>query len=51
MDKMKHAQKAVCLNGGEGGGGGVWIFLFSKVTPFEDNVSTILSLIVALTLN
>ena len=49
MDKMKHPQKAVCLNGGEGGG--VWIFLSSKVTPFEDNVSTILWLIVALTLN
>ena len=26
------------LNGGEGGG--VWIVLFSKITPFEDNVST-----------
>ena len=33
------------MNGGEGGG--LWIVLFSKVTPaFEDNVSTILSPIV-----
>ena len=29
-----------------GGGGGVWIVLFYEVTPFEDKVSTILSLIV-----
>ena len=29
-----------------GGGGGVWIVLFSEVTPFEDKVSTILSVIV-----
>ena len=29
-----------------GGGGGVWIVLFSEVTPFEDKVSTILSLTV-----
>ena len=28
-------------------GGGVWILLFSEVTLFEENVSTILSLIVA----
>ena len=26
-----------------GGGGGVWIVLFSEVTPFEDKVSTTLS--------
>ena len=29
-----------------GRGGGVWTVLFSEVTPFEDKVSTILSLIV-----
>ena len=29
-----------------GGGEGVWIVLFCEVTPFEDKVSTILSLIV-----
>ena len=28
------------------GGGGVWIVLFSEVTPIEDKVSTILSVIV-----
>ena len=33
------------LNGGEGGG--VWIVLFSKITSFEDNVSTISLLIEA----
>ena len=33
------------LNGGEGGG--MWIVLFSKITPFEDNVSTISLLIEA----
>ena len=30
----------------ERGGGGVWIVLFSDVTPFEDNISTTLSRIV-----
>ena len=36
------------LNGAESGGGGGWmlIVLFSEATPFEDNVSTILSWIV-----
>ena len=31
-----------CLNGG-----GVWVVLFSEVTPFKDDVSTIYSQIVA----
>ena len=34
------------FNDGEGGGGVVWILLFSVVTLFEYNVSTILSPIV-----
>ena len=31
----------------EGKGGGVLIVLFSEVTPFEDNVSTIVSLTIS----
>ena len=36
---------------GTGGEGGLWIILFSGVSLFEYNVSTILSAIVAAALN
>ena len=42
--RLQKTTNTPTLNGG--GRGGVWILLFSEVTLFEDNVSTILAVII-----